>query len=120
MVSSVPPLSAEQAADGVHEVLAILVPRTLVRRADEAPARVVPAELPVALRCDDVARAFTLRLREGRAEVARGAAPDSVACVRGPATHLYLSLWGRADGSLLTVEGDQEAGRALLEASLVP
>ena len=119
-VTELPVLSAQEAADGVGEVLEVFVPRMLVRRADEPPEAVVPATRPVAFACSDVGVAWTLRLREGVPVVERGVADDAVATVSGPAAHLYLALWHRADPALLAVEGDVDRARRLLDASLVP
>jgi uncharacterized protein (TIGR03083 family) len=119
-VTSLPVLSAQEAADGVGEVLEVFVPRMLVRRADEPPEAVVPATDAVALACSDVGVAWTLRLRDGVPVVDEGVAEDAVATVSGPATHLYLALWHRADPALLGVEGDVDTARRLLDASLVP
>jgi uncharacterized protein (TIGR03083 family) len=120
LVTKVPALEVSQAADGVGELLEVMVPRTLVRRRHEPPEDVVPAVVPVALVCTDAGAAWTLRLTSGRAMTDSGVAGDAVAVVSGPAAHLYLALWHRADTAELTVEGDEHAGRALLAASLVP
>ncbi|GAB3084494.1 maleylpyruvate isomerase N-terminal domain-containing protein [Phycicoccus sp. Root101] len=119
-VDAVAGLSATEAADGVDEVLEVFVPRVLVRRADEPPEVVVPAPHPVALACSDVDASWTLRLVDGVPVVRPGVGGDAVALVRGPATHLYLSLWHRADAGVLEVEGDGAAASRLLGASLVP
>jgi hypothetical protein len=104
----------------VDEVLTVMVPRTLVRRAGEPPLEVVPAPAPVALHAEDADRSWTLRLSGGRAVVTDGVASDARACLRGPASDLYLALWHRADGSGIAVDGDLRAGRRLLDATLVP
>jgi uncharacterized protein (TIGR03083 family) len=120
LIERVPALDTAWAADGVGELLEVMVPRSLVRRRHEAPEQVVPAVAPVGLACTDTAASWTLRLVGGRARTEPGVAGDAVAVVRGPAAHLYLALWHRADPGALSVEGDLDAGRRLLAASLVP
>jgi uncharacterized protein (TIGR03083 family) len=119
-VTAVPGLEPQEVADGVGELFEVMVPRTLVRRRGEAPEDVVPATAPVAFALTDVECAWTLRLESGRARTTPGVAADAAAVVSGPAAHVYLSLWRRADPGLLGVEGDTGAGRRLLAASLVP
>lgn len=119
-IASVPGLTTAEAADGVDEVLRVMVPRTLVRRAGEPPLHVVPAPAPVGLHAEDAGRSWTLRISGGRALVADGVASDARACLRGRAGELYLALWHRADASGITVDGDLDAGRRLLDATLVP
>lgn len=119
-VGPVPGVSAAQSADGVAEVLDVFVPRMLVRRSGEPPEVVVPATAPVAFACTDVDAAWTLALVDGVPVVRAGIAADAVATVRGPATHLHLALWHRADTRLLAVGGDDRLARRLLDASLVP
>jgi uncharacterized protein (TIGR03083 family) len=120
-VTEVPGLETPEVADGVAELLEVMVPRTLVRRRDEPADQVIPAPAPVALACTDADGAsWTLRLEAGRARTDEGVSGDAVAVVRGPAAHLYLALWHRADPGLLHLEGDVAVARRLLSASLVP
>lgn len=118
-VEALPVLDAATAADGVAEVLEVMAPRALVRRRHEHPLDVVPAPAPVALHCTDTGDTWTVQLVDGAVRVADGDA-GAVATIAGPAAHLYLSWWHRADPLHLDVTGDEEAGRLLLEASLVP
>jgi hypothetical protein len=119
-VTEVPGLELPEVADGVAELLEVMVPRTLVRRRTEPPGQVVPALVPVALACSDAGLSWTLRLEEGRARTTEGVAPDAVAVIRGPAAHLYLALWRRASPAVLALDGDAAVARRFLGASLVP
>ncbi len=118
--SEVPGLELVEVADGVAELLEVMVPRSLVRRRDEPPEQVVPAVVPVALACTDIDRAWTLRLVEGRARTTPGIAPDAAAVIRGAAAQLYLTLWHRASPQALSFDGDEAVARRILGASLVP
>lgn len=120
LVETVPGVSTEQAVDGVAEVFEVFVPRMLARRADDPPGVVVPATSPVAFVCTDIETAWTLSLVDGIPLVRQGVMDDAVAAVRGPAAHLYLALWQRADTGALGVEGDDRLAWRLLDASLVP
>lgn len=120
VVTAVPDLTAAEAADGVAEVLEVFVPRALVRRSHESPAVVVPATRPVAFACTDVEVAWTLALVDGIPVVRPGISDGAVATVSGPAAHLYLALWHRADTGALTVVGDVRLAHRLLDAPLVP
>jgi uncharacterized protein (TIGR03083 family) len=119
-VGAVPLLTTEQAADGVAEVFEVMAPRTLVRRADQDPADVIPAPQQIAFSCSDADAAWTLQLVDGRLALTDGVAPGAVAEVVGPATQIYLALWHRADSEVLNTRGDDAAARRLLGASLVP
>lgn len=116
----VPGLTAQDAADGVAEVFEVMAPRSLVRRADRAPLEVVPVPKPVSLSCTDVDAAWTVCLVDGAVHLVDGVDPDAVAGISGPAAHLYLALWHRAEADELAVSGDEVAARRLLAASLVP
>jgi len=120
LVPAVPGLTAEQAADGIAEVFEVMAPRSLVRHADRPPLEVIPAGDPVAFACSDTGTAWTLRVVEGEVRVDDGATREAVALVSGPASHLYLALWHRADPAELVTEGDEAAARRLLDAALVP
>lgn len=120
VLDQVPGLTAEQAADGVAEVFEVMAPRSLVRHADRPTLEVIPAASPVAFACSDTGAEWTLRVVDGAVRVDAGAASEAVALVSGPASHLYLALWHRADSAVLVTEGDEGAARRLLAAALVP
>jgi uncharacterized protein (TIGR03083 family) len=111
--------SAELAANGVEEVLTVLMPRTLVRHRRRPPEQVLPVPEPVALVCPDADRAWTVQLLEGRLVTRRGT-DGAVATLTGPAAYTYLALWNRAPRDGFTVSGDQEAAARLLAAELTP
>ena len=113
-------LSAEQAADGVGEVFEVMAPRSLVRHADRPPLEVIPAGEPIAFSCTDTDASWTVSLVDGAVRVIDEVAQEAVARVSGPASHLYLALWHRADSAVLLTEGDEAAARRLLAAALVP
>lgn len=120
LVAVLPHLSAAEAEDGVDEVLRVMAPRKIERLAPVAPAELVPARRPIAFSTRDTGRSWTLRLAGGEVRVDDGPTPDAVATVSGPAAHLYLALWGRADRASLHVDGERSAVERLLDASLVP
>lgn len=98
------PLDPALAADGVAEVIDIMLPRMIARKRTEGPDRAVT------LTGSDVGASWVLG----------PGAP--VAEIRGPAAVLLLLLWGRlpADSPGLTWEGDVEAAREVLRGPLVP
>jgi uncharacterized protein (TIGR03083 family) len=120
LVTALPHLSSDEAADGVDEVLRVMAPRKLERLAPRPPEELVPAPRPVAFAADGTGRSWTLRLAGGQVLVDDGHSEDAVALVSAPAAHLYLALWGRAGRQELAVEGDRSAADRLLDAGLVP
>jgi uncharacterized protein (TIGR03083 family) len=99
------PVDAELAADGVDELLGIVVPRW----AHTEPLS--SAVATVAVTCTDPARAWSVGVLRGTVTVGTERSGREEAHVQGPATQLLLHLWGRpAD---VTVEGDP-AAEALL------
>ena len=120
LAAALPHLSALEAEDGVDEVLRVMAPRKIERLAAVPPAELVPARRPIAF-LDQRHR----QVRDPPAGRWRGAGrcrltPDVVGTVSGPAAHLYLALWGRADRASLHVDGERSAVERLLDASLVP
>lgn len=113
-------VTADQAADGIDEVLTVMAPRKLVRLAGRPATELIPAERPVAFSAADVGRSWTLRLVDGAVAVSQGIDADAAAAISGSALHLYLGLWGRIDQGVLRFDGDEQAARGLLDASLVP
>ena len=120
LVDTVPALTTEQAADGVAEVFEVMAPRSLVRHADRPPLEVIPAPEPIAFSCTDTNASWTVRVVDGAVRVHDNVAQEAVARVSGPASHLYLALWHRADSAVLVTDGDEAAARRLLGAALVP
>jgi uncharacterized protein (TIGR03083 family) len=120
VVDAVPGLSAAQAADGVAEVFEVMAPRALARWSDRPGEELVPALRPLGVSCTDTESAWTVQLVDGAVTVVPGVSEAAVAQISGPATQLYLALWGRADRDALAVSGDEAAARALLAAPLVP
>ena len=120
LVGAIPGLTREQAADGVAEVLEVMAPRSLVRNAERPALDVVPAGEPIAFSCTDTDASWTVRVVEGAVRVVDDVAQEAVARVSGPASHLYLALWHRADSAVLATDGDEAAARRLLAAVLGP
>jgi hypothetical protein len=99
------PVDADLAADGVDELLAIIVPRW----AHTEPLST--ADATVAVTCTDSPRAWRVGVLRGVVTVGADRSGTEDAHVHGPAIQLLLRLWGRpAD---VTVEGDP-AAEALL------
>jgi uncharacterized protein (TIGR03083 family) len=111
--------STELAADGIGEVLTVMMSRTLARRRTLSPEQVLPVPRRVAIVCPDAGRAWTVQLVEDRLVVTDGA-HDPVATISGSAAHTYLALWGRAPREELDVSGDHDAAAALLRSRLTP
>lgn len=98
------------AADGVDEVVTVLWPRQVAKGRAGAPAGAVVLEAAEGGR-------WVL------ADPARdGDGPAPVATVAGPAEALVLLLWGRArlDDAQLTITGDREAARLVLDRAVTP
>ena len=96
-----PPLDAHLAADGVDELLSIVVPRW----AHTEP--LISADAMVAVTATDTGDTWTVTVHRGTVTVGRGETGPSDAHVRGPAAALLLHLWGRpAD---VVVDGDPGA-----------
>ena len=112
-------VTAALAADGVDEVLTVMMPRTLVRRRKLAPEQVLPVPEPVAISCPDAERSWTVQLVDGRL-VARPGTDGAVATLTGTAAYTYLALWGREPRDRFEVTGDRAAAARLLAAELTP
>lgn len=100
-------VDADVAADGIDEVLTVMLPRQVRLgrlEATTAWVRLVAGERSWELATSQV----------------RGGAP--LATVSGPAPDLLLALWGRgsADLSPLAIDGDREALTAFLRGALTP
>jgi uncharacterized protein (TIGR03083 family) len=107
------------AADGVEEVLTVLMPRTLVRRRQHAPETVIRVPEPVAFVCPDAGRSWTVQLVDGRLHTRTGT-QGAVARLTGDAAYTYLALWNRAPRDRFAVTGDEQASSRLLAAELTP
>lgn len=92
------------AADGVAEVLEVMVPRQVKR------GRVLPREQAVRLTATDTGSSWVL------------GPGDPVAGLAGTAAELLLMLWGRvpATGAAIHWDGDSQAGLRVLDGPLVP
>ena len=112
-------VSTALAADGVDEVLTVLMPRTLVRHRRRPPEQVLPVPEPVAFVCPDAGRAWTVQLVDGRL-VTRPGSEGAVATITGPAAYTCLALWNRAPRDRFEVAGDEQAASRLLAAELTP
>lgn len=120
-----PVVDPDLAADGVGEVVEVMMPRSQ----RFGPHRLVA---PVLLRCTDHAGRWLVSPPAEPGGVPVGTGPaltdaeaaSAAATVAGTAGDLLLALWRRlpADelGRRLTVEGDQAAARAALDARVVP
>lgn len=99
-------IPAELAADGVAEVLEVMVRLRVAEGHVPLPAGAVT------FRATDTSDSWTLD----------GATPggDSVATVDGTATALYLALWKRLPADTLQMTGDEPTANALLVSSLTP
>jgi uncharacterized protein (TIGR03083 family) len=99
------PVAPDLAADGVDELLGVVVPRW----AHTEP--LASAQGSVAVNATDIGRSWSVRVHRGRVSVDPGRSGSEDAQVSGSATQLLLHLWGRpAD---VVVEGDP-AAEALL------
>ena len=99
------PVDPELAADGVDELLSVVLPRWQ----SHDPLATARARLGVT--ATDVGRAWTVEVADGVVRCTDGAAPDSGAQLTGTADQLLLHLWGRPGA--VTVDGDR-AAEALL------
>lgn len=93
------PVPAPLAADGIAEVLELLLP-LMAPSADPGRSRGT-----LHLHCTDTAGEWLLALRDGRLEVTGGHAKADAA-LRGQASDLFLACWGRRPGDGLEVLGD--------------
>ena len=99
------PVDPDLAADGVDEVLAVVLPRW------QHDAPLAAARARVGVTATDVGRAWTVQVADGAVRCTAGPAPDADAQLTGTAGQLLLHLWGRPGE--VTVHGDR-AAEALL------
>lgn len=105
-VDQVIDIPADLAADGVAEVLNVMVRLRVAEGHVKLPAD------PVTFRATDTGDSWTLD----------GSTPggDPVATVDGTAAELYLALWKRLPTDTLQITGDEGTANALLASSLTP
>ncbi len=103
------PVSASLAADGIAEVVDILLPLSVPALSKG------PAVGSLHLHCTDTAGEWLLSMREGRLDVSTGHAKADAA-LRGDASGLFLTCWGRQSGSGPEVLGDQSVADGWLAA----
>jgi uncharacterized protein (TIGR03083 family) len=101
------PVAAPLAADGIAEVLELLLP-LLAPSAD--PGRSLGT---LHLHCTDTQGEWLLALRDGRLEVTDGHAKADAA-LRGQASDLFLACWGRRSGDGPEVLGDDAVAQEWL------
>ena len=100
------------AADGVDEVVEMFFPRQL------RLGRIPPLVFSLAVECTDVQGRWVLAGDGTGPASARDA--EAAATVRGPAGALVLLLWRRIGLDAVTLEGSEDAARAVLDAGLTP
>jgi len=107
-------LDQELALDGIDEVVTIFFPRQV--RLNRTPA----LEHSLALVAEG--RPFRWVLAGDGTGEASAPDADADATLTGPASTLLLLLWGRAtlEDPTLTLDGDEDAARAVLGAAITP
>lgn len=111
-----PLLASDVAADGVEEVLEVLVHRMHAR------GHTARLEEPLALRATDTGDTWVMVPQPGPPLLERAAGADDVRdLVEAPAEVLYRLLWRRpVDARSVRVTGDQAHVQAFLSSRLVP
>ncbi|MGZ4506404.1 MAG: maleylpyruvate isomerase family mycothiol-dependent enzyme [Blastococcus sp.] len=99
------PVDPQLAADGVDELLTVIVPRW----AHTEP--LASAKATVAVTATDIGRTWSVRVDHGTVTVVPEPSGTEAAHLEGPAARLLLHLWGRP--AAVTVDGDP-AAEALL------
>jgi uncharacterized protein (TIGR03083 family) len=94
------PIDAQLAADGIAEVVEVLLPLL-----NDQPAN-APALGTLHLHCTDTTGEWLLSVENGRLAVSTGHAKADAA-LRGGASELFLTCWGRRSGAAPEVLGDQ-------------
>jgi uncharacterized protein (TIGR03083 family) len=95
------PVDRELAADGVDELLSVILPRW----AHTGPLN--SADVTVGVTATDTGTSWSVAVRQGVVSIERERADDADAWLSGPAASLLLHLWGRPAAVL--VEGDPAA-----------
>jgi uncharacterized protein (TIGR03083 family) len=94
------PIGAQLAADGIAEVVELLLPLSVPPPSNDLP----PGTLH--LHCTDTTGEWLLSVEDGRLDVAPGHAKADAA-LRGDASELFLTCWGRRSGVDPEILGDQ-------------
>jgi uncharacterized protein (TIGR03083 family) len=89
------PVDAPLAADGIAEVVELLLPISIAASSTGAALGTLH------LHCTDIEGEWMLSAQDGRLEVAPGHAKADAA-LRGDASSLYLACWGRGSGEVLS------------------
>jgi uncharacterized protein (TIGR03083 family) len=106
------PVDAPLAADGIAEVVELLLPISV------AAASTGQALGTLHLHCTDVPGEWLLSVRDGRLDVIPGHAKADAA-LRGDASSLYLACWGRGSDGARSDEAPEVLGdKAVAEAWL--
>lgn len=101
------PVEPVLAADGVDELVALMVPSVAWRKGP--PSGVAPAGERIRLEATDADDAWLVTFEGERPRVDRGAgAGRGDATLRGTASDLLLAGWGRLPLAVLEVDGDLE------------
>ncbi|MGH2702312.1 MAG: SCP2 sterol-binding domain-containing protein, partial [Actinomycetota bacterium] len=101
------PIETELAADGIDEILYVFLPAKLDRHKGSGET--------VHIHCTDVAGEWMVRLNDGGFEVTSGHGKGDAA-LRGPASDLLLTLWGRIPFERVELIGDETVPPKLLAA----
>ena len=100
------PVDPAFAADGVDEVVTVLIPRQV--RLERIP----PLPHALHLELTDTETSYVLRSEDDQS--------DPAASVRGTAHEVLLALWRRKPVEDLTIEGDAASARAVFALALTP
>ena len=101
------PIDAELAADGIAEVVEVLLPLSV------PPPSGDPALGTLHLYCTDTTGEWLLSVQDGRLDVTPGHAKGDAA-LRGGASELFLACWGRRSDDGPEVLGDGTVAQAWL------
>ena len=101
------PVTAPLAADGIAEVVELLLPLAVPE------PRTGHALGTLHLHCTDTTGEWLLSMPDGRLEVTPGHAKGDAA-LRGEASELFLTCWGRRSGSGPEILGDKAVAQAWL------
>jgi uncharacterized protein (TIGR03083 family) len=101
------PIDAQLAADGIAEVVEVLLPLLV------PPPSGDPTLGTLHLHCTDTTGEWLLSVKEGRLDVTQGHAKADAA-LRGGASGLFLTCWGRRSGAGPEVLGDQAVAQGWL------
>jgi uncharacterized protein (TIGR03083 family) len=94
------PINAQLAADGIAEVVEVLLPLLIHQPANASAIGTLH------LHCTDTTGEWLLSVENGRLAVSTGHAKADAA-LRGGASELFLTCWGRRSGAAPEILGDQ-------------